>query len=495
MKKRAVAHNFIGGISNFLFLFLTSLVLLPYYFKFISTSDYGIWLGGISFLSLVSVLEANIGLILTQQLGEKWVQKKIDEFSFYFTAALWIGTIISLLIIFLSYFFKNKLCLIIIHEQKELTIFAKSFFFYAASLAITIVSSYINSITQVFLKTLIPPLFNIFSSIIGITYTVLLVPHQGVLAIALGNLIRSFVYGSLISIYVFGLIKKNKIVLGFRLEYVQKLLGNIGFPFFSKVGMTVASNMQNFIIAASISASATTIFDITRKLPIMSQTVINIISASTFTSFSLYYAEQKKSDDKDLITNNYFTLMKFMLIGVMMTVVLLGQNFINLWVGPDKFGGNLLLGVLCILALSDQIRLLIAQQYYARGKFNLTAKTDLLFVGAFIFSAFILIPLYRLYGIVLAGIAANVFYYFVCFFFEKKESIVLIPYVIDKVFMLDVLFALLLTTTAKFIIKYLSLNLLYSTFFSLLIIAIMFFYQYVRKRDFFAFLLHNILKK
>ena len=454
MKKLAIVQNFVGAFSNFVFLFLTSIILLPYYFKFVSTSDYGIWLGGISFLSLVSVLEANIGLILTQQLAEKWTKNKPDEFSKYLTAALLFGLAISSFIILFTYFFEDTLSTWLSHKKHIENSFKTSFFLYAISLSITIISSYVSSVSQVFLKTLLPPFFNIFASIIGIAYTVWAIPSQGIIAIAAGNLIKGAIYGVLLSIYVCKILGEKKISLIIEFSYITKLIRNISLPFISKIGMTIATSMQNFIIAASISASATTIFDITKRLPFMIQAVINMIAVSTFTSFSLFYSERKNSTSNHAYTNYYFSLIRILLLLALMGIFFIGQDFITLWVGFDKFGGNLLLALLCIMALTDQLRLILSQQYYAIGKFAITSITDSIFAVSFMIMALVLIPNLKLNGIVLAGIIANIVYFMVCFYYEKKNHINLVSHIINKSFFVDLSVILIISAVAKLAFEY-----------------------------------------
>ena len=454
MKKRAIAHNILGSFSNFAFLFLTSIVLLPYYFKFINTSDYGIWLGGISFLSLVSILDANIGLILTQQLGDKWSKNKPIEFSKYLTAAIFFGIAISGFIILFTFFFKETLNIWVSPDKQISTAFTQSFFLYSVSLSLTIVSSYINSVSQVFLKTLLPPFFNIFSSILGIAYTVWAIPTQGIVAIAAGNLVKAFVYTLLLSIYVYKILKEKKIIFIFEINYVTKILQHIGLPFISKIGMTIAGTMQNFIVATYISASATTIFDVTKKLPVLTQSLINMVAASTFTSFSLFYSERKSGTENHEYTNHYFSLIRLLLFFTLTGIFMIGQDFITLWVGFDKFGGNVLLALLCLSALVDQLRLMLAQQYYAIGKFNLTSITDTIFAITFMLMALMLIPILKLDGIVLAGIIANIVYFICCFYFEKRQHIDLVPHIINRSFFVDLLLILIISATAKFVYEF-----------------------------------------
>jgi O-antigen/teichoic acid export membrane protein len=449
MKKKAIAHNIFGALSNFIFLFLTSIVLLPYYFTFITISDYGIWLGGISFLSLVTVFEANISLILTQQLGDKLVNNKTTEFSKYLSAAMFFGLGISIFIITTTFFIKDILAIWVSPNKVANELFSDSFFLYSISLSLTVISGYLNSVSQVFLKTLYPPIFNLIASILGLIYTVLAIPSQGIFAIAAGNLIKSLVYTLLVSLYAIKILNVKDIPFSFDLRYLSKLIVNIGLPFISKVGMTLAVSIQNFIIATTISATATTIFDITKKLPSLTIMVINMIAVSTFTSFTLFYSENKNGGAIHEYAKNYFLLIQILLLVALSGIFLIGQDFITLWVGIDKFGGDFLLALICLTALADQLRMILSQQYYAVGKFNLTSITDTIFALSFLILAVLILPILGLNGIVIAGILANIFYFISCFFFEKRSEIDMIQYVISKKFLFNFLIILFVTSMAK----------------------------------------------
>jgi O-antigen/teichoic acid export membrane protein len=451
MKKKAIFNNILGAFSNFVFLFLTSIVLLPYYFKYINSLDYGIWLGGISFISLISVFEANISFILTQQLGEKWTNKKLIEFSKYFSAAMFFGIAVSILIIVLTFIFKDSITAWVSHNNQGDEKFSNSFFLYSVSLSLTIISGYVGSIPQVFLKTLRPPFFNILASILGIIYTVWAIPTQGIVAIASGNLVKSFTYTVLLSIYSIKILKLEKICFYFEFNYVLKLIKSIGFPFISKIGITLAVSIQNFIVASTISGTATTTFDITRKIPLMVQMFINIIAVSTFTSFSLFYSEQKTNEGRHEYTEKYFLLIRLLLLFSLTGVFLIGKDFVTIWVGLEKFGGNVLLGLICLTALTDQLRLLLAQQYTALGKFNLTSITDIIFAASFMISAYLLISLLKLNGIVLAGIVANITYFIVCYFIEKKYNLSMVSNIINKSFFYDLSIIIVVAVITKFI--------------------------------------------
>ena len=490
MKTKAITHNIIGSFSNFAFLFLTSIVLLAYYFKFISTSDYGIWLGGISFLSIVSVLEANISLILTQQLGNKWTNNKPIEFSKYLSAALFFGLAVCGIIILSTLFFKDTLTGWVSPAKQVKELYSDSFFLYAVSLSLTIIFGYVNTVSQVFLKTLLPPFFNIVASILGIAFTLWKIPSLGIVAIAVGNLVKALIYGLLVSIYGFKILKDKKIPFCFDFSYLLNLIKNIGWPFISKVGMTLAVGLQNFIIATTISSSATTIFDITRKLPAIFQMLINMIAVSTFTSFSLFYSEQKTPQkNRHEYTNYYFSLIRLLLLFSLTGIFLIGQDFIAFWVGLDKFGGNVLLALLCITALTDQLRMMLSQQYYAIGKFNLTSLTDTIFAISFMIIAILLVPYLKLNGIVIAGISANVVYFAFCFYLEKKSNVDMVPNIINRSLFFDLSLIILVSAIAKFIVELYRGNIIVEVTTIFMVIAILCTVFYLKEKALINFLI------
>ena len=493
MKKLAIIQNIFGSIANFSFLFFTSIVLLPYYFQFISSEDYGIWLSGISLLSLASVLEANISLIITQQLGSKWVNKEISEFSKYLVAALILGILIFSLIIFATYFLKDLIFHLISSNITQISLFSKAFIIYSFSLGFGILNSFIGSVTQVFLKTKWPPVYSLFSAILAVYYTYWAVSFQGVLALAWGLLIRHLVYFFLISIYSFVLLKRERIPFFFEKNYLNKIVKSIVLPFLSKIGMTIAINSQNFIVGVTIAAATVTIFDITKKIPFIIIMLINMVGVSTFTSFSLFYSEQK-SNKPNQYTKYYFTLIRILLLFSLSFAFILGKDFVNIWVGLDKFGGDFLLALICFTALLDQIRISLSQQYYTFGDYNFTAITDAMFAIAFLLFVFILIPIFQLNGIVLAGIFANILYFIFCFFYEKYKNISLIISVFNVSFLKDLTGFVFLTLITKLTYEMID-NYYLKTALILTSIILMSLFLYFRHKPLLEFILLKFFKK
>lgn len=488
MKKRAIIHNLIAAFSNYAFVFLTGVILLPFYFKYITSSDYGTWLGGISLLSLASVLEANISLILTQQLGEKWTNRKKRDFAKYWSAAQIFGLCISSVIVTITFFIRNPLCNWINVPVNQTYLFSTSFLLYAISLCLTILTGYILTVTQVFLKTLVPPFLNIIASACGIIYTVLAVKSQGILGIAAGNMIRALIYFLLAFMFTKRMLVKNEVPFLVDFSYITKLIQSISLPFVSKVLLTASMNLQNFIVATFISATATTVFDITRKLPMMIVLVINMVGVATFTSFSLLYSEAGNDIIVKKYTRHFFSFIKGVLLLALSSIFIIGEGIISIWVGSDKFGGNLLLGLICLTAFLDQLRGTLSQQYYAIGKFRLTAIADSVFATAFILSALVMIPELKLYGIVLAGLLANLIYFGVCKFIEFKFNADLLGYIWSKGFYLDLFTISLLAASSKWLYHYSRIGAIIITLSAILI------YTFLRERETLYFLRDNLVK-
>ena len=256
--------------------------------------------------------------------------------------------------------------------------------------------------------------------------------------------------------------------------------------------MTLASNGQNFIIGVTLAATTTTIFDITKKFPLVIIMIINMIGVSTFTSFSLFYSE-KNNNTIHHYTKDYFTFMRLIMLISLFFIFIIGKDLIDFWVGLDKFGGEFLLAIICIFALLEQLRGSISQQYYTIGKYNFTSFSDGLYSVIFLLFIFLLIPLYQLNGVVFAGIVANILYFICCFSYEKYKKMSLIKNLINLSFLKDLVGVLILTILTKFL--YELFNEYYLKIFVLICsLLLMFIFTYRRYKSLAHFILSNFLK-
>lgn len=430
MKKKAIYHNLVGSLSSFGFTIISGVILIPYYFQYIDKESYGIWLGGLSLLSLFTVIDGNLAMVLTKLLSNERVKNNTKNFSDLFFAGLFLGLILFAVIGSAVFLFKDKLAMSVQAQGPAIQFYAKCFLLYSIGLTFNIISSFINALNQSLLRTLLPPFFGIVSAIAGIAYTVITVPTRGVAAIAEGFLIKGGIYLMCNVIYGIYNLNSEKIKFNFHFKAVAELVSNVKWPFFSKLAMTAAVNLQNFIISAFLIASLTTVYDVTRKLPIMIGLIVNIITVSTFTSFGMLYSENNTK--QDFYSDAYFTLIKLLMAVPLFGIFLFGKEVIGIWVGLDKFGGLTLLGLLCVVQFLDQLRLTLSQQYYAKGLFRLTSITDIIYGVFFLLSLVFLLKPLGLIGVALSSLVAAFIYYLSCLYFERKEGINFLQYIFNR---------------------------------------------------------------
>jgi O-antigen/teichoic acid export membrane protein len=223
--------------------------------------------------------------------------------------------------------------------------------------------------------------------------------------------------------------------------------------------------------------------------------VINTIAVSTFSSFSLLYSEQKNREGIHEYTIHYFSLIRILLLFSLTLIFLIGQDFVKIWVGLDKFGGNLILGLICITTLTDQLRMMLAQQYYATGKFNLTSITDSIFAVSFMIIAYFLIPYLKLEGIVLAGLLANVIYFVCCFSLEKRNNVNMVPHIINKPFFYDLLLFLFAIAVTKYIYGIYSGNISVEVIIVAIAFTVLCLIFYLKEKILFSFILNKFRRK
>jgi len=153
----------------------------------------------------------------------------------------------------------------------------------------------------------------------------------------------------------------------------------------------------------------------------------------------------------------------------------------------------MLLALLCITILLDQLRGTLSQQYYAIGNFNFTSITDSIFALSFILFAAILIPFMKLYGIVIAGILANISYFIFCRIMEKKKATDMIQNIINPQLFIEFVGIVILAIISKYFYELYRGNIIIDLVIVLLSIAILTVFTIIRQREIINFFIHKIL--
>lgn len=159
---------------------------------------------------------------------------------------------------------------------------------------------------------------------------------------------------------------------------------------------------QSFIIAYFMNPALAAVYDITTKVCGVACTFVSQTNGSFFALFSLTMATKDHNRINDVFkkTSTFFFVS---LLSVALFSICFSEPIIKYWVGLDKFGGTMLLGVAVMATILGQIRRYFNNIIYTGGLINKSAKLDILCMFVYLLVLVAIIKYVQVYAVPLAG--------------------------------------------------------------------------------------------
>lgn len=391
-----------------MFAIVNGIIMVPLYLKYMPLSTYGAWLASGNVIGLIGVVESGFSTVITQKMAVAYALNEKEQFGRLATANFVVAFLMAFIIFLGGLAFCNFIPNWInaegrIHQELKWAILISSL-----ATASTILFSLVGVIPQVIQKTFFVGVINTLSIILGLSVTFFsIINDVGIVSIALGYFTRSFTNFIATSIHVKGLwVQYDLPPLRYSAQVVKELINACILPFVAKLSSTIVNNSQNFIIANTISPASAAIYEITSKIVTVIRMFVNMMNGSVMSSFALIFANedinyQKESYKKLSVV--FFTL----LFSGMLFSYLFTQPIIHFWVGDDKFGGYLLLGLIILASLTTEIKSFFNNLLMSMGLIKHTAKLDIYNSGIFIVSLVVFNQFFPLLSIPLSILSSS----------------------------------------------------------------------------------------
>jgi O-antigen/teichoic acid export membrane protein len=411
-----------------------------------SVSTYGTWLATGNIVAMLGLLESGFSGVITQKMSVAIANRENRKFLEL------AGANIATALFIAGLLFMSGLCLTpfiaewINAEETTKTPITIAYIISLASASIAILVSLFSAFPQVWQDTKTVGVINTIVNAIAIGIMIFsLLLGAGVIALALGYVSRSLLNLLLQGKWIIS--KWNTLNLQkpiFKLSVIKYLLKLCLYPFLARMSNVVINNSQSFFIAVFMNPALATVYDITSKVCIAASGFISSANGSFFALFSLTIASKNKVViDKVLkqVTAFYMTS----LCSVVLYAVCFSQSVVYFWVGLDKYGGNILLVIICIAVFINQLKNYFNTLLYAGGLISKSSKIDILSLIVYLVILFFIIKSLQEYAIPIATIIssglATIFY--VCLLKIKmglnikqglvvcfKSILIIIPFII-----------------------------------------------------------------
>lgn len=402
-RRRAATIMLIGGYASLGITIVQGIVLVPLYLHHIGVSVYGAWLGSGGILGWLSLLELGTGSLMIQRMANAYGRRDNNAVGNYFASGVLVQFGLTLLLVLaaasLSAFVPQWMGL----HGEEASLLSACFVLAAVAAGLNILNTGVSSLAQAVQRPVFVNISNLLTGVLGLLVTITgLTLGWGLRAIPIGLLVRN---GSLLlanGVHALFLAYSSlRIPLRVGGEPLKDLMRMAPVIFLSSLGNSIAAQSEPALIAILISAEAVTVYTITRRAADIIRMLLDRIAGAVFPGFSHLYSESQFERSRAVLTElrSLLSAGGALMFGVYLA---LNHSFINLWVGAQYFGGNLLtvlIAVSTLLLVSNQ---LVSYLYGATG--DIQRAAIIITVEAFARLALMAVAL-KLGGITLLPVA------------------------------------------------------------------------------------------
>lgn len=397
MDKKVLRWNFIFQYGWVLTNVFNSILLLPFYIKYIDVTTLGVWLASSSILNWMTMVDPGIGEVLQQKIAEMRGKNENDDIG----KSIGSGLIASAMILVLAaavgvicYFFLGIFINKDISQYHNLstalliTIIATGFSL--VSFTLTGINQGLHNSAQVAISSLSA---NFLFLLVNLVFLFL---GYGVMSIAIANLTRAL----FLNVYIFTsmkkLLKRLGILIIFNAAYFKSFIRIFSFTSASKIISGLSYSLDMVVLARYIAPAMITVYEINKRPLNLTNTLIGRHSVALMPVIS----HAKGTDDKASIIHLLNTQFRFYVYGALFAAFMFVINYYNLitvWVGEGKYIGDKVLILLVIYNLVGLIAYFMSNVGYALGDIKKNSKFNI--IRNLFYAVFIVLAA-RYYGII-----------------------------------------------------------------------------------------------
>lgn len=407
---------------------LESIILIPFYLKYLGTELLGSWLALGGAVSLLSYIDLGVTTLVSQRTAQYNAAGDLDDLgAFIASALLWVvpATLIGMAIVL-------PLTPLIPH------LFHISETYIGAlipALQLAVIDAAVIllvAVTGAFLIGLQRPGVHMVAQLVRalmviVTTILLLQRGWGVLAIPAGLIVFSGIH---LFINVAELIAQLRTILPWnKLKVSSRMFKEFLHSTFwvapSKIAESLTAQLDSLIVLRLMPANNVTVLSITRKASVFSTMFIGRISSSLMPGLSHLHGS-KNNERSSTIIRLLFIITAYIGTILLFGVILMNDVFVDLWTGPEVYGGFWLTVLVCVYALLKLFRYAVYHSIFSKGHFRISALSSIWELAIQLVCCVVLTRYFGLIGTAMAaviGVSAGIVSQIRTFFSSTKFEI------------------------------------------------------------------------
>ena len=408
-RKKNVIGGFLSSIGTSFILQLSSLLVIPFYLELTSQELFGLWLTLGAILGWIKIGDMGIGLALTRRAVEALESQDYVLLSKFINASIITILFFSIFISGIGFLITDQLVNFFNVQEPFRNSFTETYIILLIVAILRPSLGIYSSIINAKQRLAFLHIKNTFIALLSILINLIFLNKgYGITAFAFGLLFEA-ILTPIVDIFYLKKIDKNIMFTSISTTFREfKSLLRFGFPYQTlKIANLVSTSTDNIIIAAVLGASSVTVYVFTGKLAfLLAVFLVSILPSLLFPGFTQLF----ENKELDKIRHLYYRLSNFALrLGVFSDFIyfFINENFIDIWVGNENYGGNKLTFYFVIWIIFESFTRGVTSIVYASGDLN--GITTISIIEAFlnIFLTLMLIGSYGLVGVVLGTVLSR----------------------------------------------------------------------------------------
>jgi len=409
-KTKASSINLIFNYGSGFIQIINNIILVPFYLKFFTLSDYGAWIASAAIVNIFMILDPGISSISAQKLSKSFTENSDRDFQSIFNSSLFLSIIFSVLILFVGFFIVFFIPGIINYENVDrLGELSTGLSVYIVSISIVPIFSVLSSMLQSLLRTFPDNTINLLSLISSPFVIVFsLLNGLGLMSFALGVLIPNIIrlVGTLVLV-VFYWTKYLEVRI-FKPGSINifPIVKDIKFLYLRKISSSIEANIETAIAGIFFTTEITAAISIIKRLFLAVGMFSMGIATSTYTSLAHVFSSQNLPN-LNLVLKK--TVHSFQLIHFLGTVLILAsiEPIVYLWLERELFFSYFFVLLIAFNTFLSSSVTLYSSTLYSSGDFRSVAYISVVETLIRVSFTLLLIQFLDYYGLPLAGIIAT----------------------------------------------------------------------------------------
>ena len=206
-KTKASFINLVFNYGAAVVQIINSIILVPFYLKFMDFSDYGAWIAAAAIVNIFMILDPGISAISAQKLSKSFAEDSDSEYQQVFISSIFLSIIFATLILIFGFFITSFIPELIDYENnKRVDELNLGLNIYVFAICIVPLFSVLGSVLQSLLRTFADHVVNLISILSSpVTIILCLLNDFGMASFAFGVLIPNILrlIGTLILVIFF----------------------------------------------------------------------------------------------------------------------------------------------------------------------------------------------------------------------------------------------------------------------------------------------------